>query len=1349
MLNGKKSYLISFTALFSKKGYELAFGIDTVFDGIRNTKYHLTAPVYSTYRSLKLDTYKTANKVSYSATGLLGKNMKLASNVTEVEGVEVESVFGNVVSYLTDIYRYSNGEHAVIDSNNHCLQEVTPFLNVQKQIDRSTKADSTLHAKSEQTVLAETFVPVYQSTFTYGLTSLEVKNQLTISAVGYEEDTHTATNSFADKILNTYKALLENQELASTSKRLDTSQPDQLTKSKMKKITYEGKEVLSSQNTLSEEVGELQDTCLFNKVDYDVENQASKAALRIKGDIFDTEWEQNALGYRESIYDVDKLHDVTDTARQASYLADCTDKKAAKPVFDYKEQIVIETLRNPIKKDTHDVYSIVPFSDSDSLSMQADTKEPQNLINGLASEYVPGNVSGSIQSYLKRDSGVTIEKFSISNLGTDWDIDHQTSVAVEGLKSLFVQTPEISRMSRLLEIMYGDKAFKMIEAGMENVIKHTVMQTTTDVDIHSISQTVIQHLLEGNSSHSSDSGIQKFVQGLATYTSDVQIESEELGQNQIKADGFEDKKIDAFVSTSGKQAFVNCFVSTAHSNFKHLVNNSIFISGQSARAQYSDSPGNIIQGSVENPIFLDVDHTVFVTKNQNCLGDMEELISSNSGFTREIDHHQLLIAEVRKDIASENPINSTKVKVINDVDVGNSLKLDIGNKKKEAEAFMLEETCGSGIHSRSDAISHNGVSVFKNDFVNADTQKIDLSFVGFTEDTQQETIRWIDKWMDQESEYEPQYTAHSSGSVHAVVEESEKVRKGTDLPITTLVNKELGTKASYVDSILDYTKQSKREYTNNGLLIFLTESISSMEEDSSEVDSTETADYVINYETVEQRPEIADYGMSYEAVEQQPETADYVTNYETLEQQPATADYVTNYEAVEQQPATANYGMSYEAIEQQPETADYVTNYETLEQQPETADYVTNYQMSEQQPETADYVTNYQTSEQQPETADYVTNYQTSEQQPETADYVTNYQTSEQQPETADYVTNYETLEQQPETADYVTNYEASEQQSETADYVTNYEASEQRPEAADYVIDYNHIAIDKPESGSYEVNYDANTDDIELGTYKEKILDTFTSVNDTGFVQQCSYDSIFVEWNSGDRQQLTLDAISNSQESGEINKRDNANLQNMEFASYDKGLSTVIEEMTMQQVGENIYDAHVENAESSGADTISVSVTQKFEMSYMDGRNKLGVLQDQVHATDDGGSIQTTINQDTKANSITMTQDSQVHINTDGVRKKKRIVTHLQIAEQSSRRKRVYPTLLSHALKGKRMKNVIKTDLIQPEEARRPNKKINTVLEQGSRATNETIPSSTKRKIWMILGKVASWSIWNWKKTR
>lgn len=43
---------------FSKKGYELAFGTDTIFDTQRDTRYHLSAPVNSTYRTLKEDTLK-------------------------------------------------------------------------------------------------------------------------------------------------------------------------------------------------------------------------------------------------------------------------------------------------------------------------------------------------------------------------------------------------------------------------------------------------------------------------------------------------------------------------------------------------------------------------------------------------------------------------------------------------------------------------------------------------------------------------------------------------------------------------------------------------------------------------------------------------------------------------------------------------------------------------------------------------------------------------------------------------------------------------------------------------------------------------------------------------------------------------------------------------------------------------------------------------------------------------------------------------------------------------------------------------------------------------------------------
>ncbi|MCR8963585.1 hypothetical protein O0550_10295 [Brevibacillus halotolerans] len=113
MLNGKKSYLLSFTALFSKKGYKLAFGINQIFD--KNNKYHLTAPVNSTYRALKEDTMKSADKVPYLATGLLGRMSTLAEYATDYEVTEMETVTAEIVTYLADIHKHLSGINKVID----------------------------------------------------------------------------------------------------------------------------------------------------------------------------------------------------------------------------------------------------------------------------------------------------------------------------------------------------------------------------------------------------------------------------------------------------------------------------------------------------------------------------------------------------------------------------------------------------------------------------------------------------------------------------------------------------------------------------------------------------------------------------------------------------------------------------------------------------------------------------------------------------------------------------------------------------------------------------------------------------------------------------------------------------------------------------------------------------------------------------------------------------------------------------------------------------------------------------------------------------------------------------------
>ncbi|ALA07174.1 hypothetical protein SECTIM467_44 [Brevibacillus phage SecTim467] len=107
MLNGKKSYLISFTALFAKKGYELKVGVEEFINS--NNQYHLTAPVNSTYRTLKEDTMRDASKVPHSATGLFGRLFR-AKNITEHEGFEIETVVASITSYLSDIHRHFNGE---------------------------------------------------------------------------------------------------------------------------------------------------------------------------------------------------------------------------------------------------------------------------------------------------------------------------------------------------------------------------------------------------------------------------------------------------------------------------------------------------------------------------------------------------------------------------------------------------------------------------------------------------------------------------------------------------------------------------------------------------------------------------------------------------------------------------------------------------------------------------------------------------------------------------------------------------------------------------------------------------------------------------------------------------------------------------------------------------------------------------------------------------------------------------------------------------------------------------------------------------------------------------------------
>ncbi len=119
MLNGK-TYLISFTALFSKKGYGLTVGVDTLYDGEKDTQYHLTAPATSTYRAMKMEEAKTGDKLPYVASSLFGGALREASIDIEVEGVEMDVVMASVTDYLANVQTHLSArafdEEALIDN---------------------------------------------------------------------------------------------------------------------------------------------------------------------------------------------------------------------------------------------------------------------------------------------------------------------------------------------------------------------------------------------------------------------------------------------------------------------------------------------------------------------------------------------------------------------------------------------------------------------------------------------------------------------------------------------------------------------------------------------------------------------------------------------------------------------------------------------------------------------------------------------------------------------------------------------------------------------------------------------------------------------------------------------------------------------------------------------------------------------------------------------------------------------------------------------------------------------------------------------------------------------------------
>lgn len=502
MLNGNKSYLISFTALFNKKGYELAIGIDTIFDDARTTQYHLTAPAISTYRTLKMDVMKTATKSPYSASSLFGNRLREAANVTEFEAVEIQTVYANVVSYLSDIQRYFSGENkvdstrletaegkrAAVEAERSGQSEGELYHNV--RLDFTVQAENLLEAYRESTETAENIVRaeaeelilsentktiqlhslsdsvnisnIYDTAVqehTYGDISL-IYNMLSLEFAG-AENIRPALNISLDMFLDTFDIAPITEVLEQTAAdNVATTDIEQFTGTHLTTDIKDAGFILFTSSVRDDELDSA-------PIEFAVEGSLSKIAdIEESASVGRTkDWEYTDIEYFFAASDgrderVAEIHNAVGS-HGLSDMFDGLIEEAAGVSSEYGNELEIVQFLGGQTQDGGEVV----------------IEQMTGAANQLGNE-----LAGPIELVQADHATQQIESA----------IDG--ALTAEMIKGMVTESPEVSKMARLMEITYGQRAMDLVYAGMDGIIQDTLSQESTIADSGSITDAIIARM---------------------------------------------------------------------------------------------------------------------------------------------------------------------------------------------------------------------------------------------------------------------------------------------------------------------------------------------------------------------------------------------------------------------------------------------------------------------------------------------------------------------------------------------------------------------------------------------------------------------------------------------------------------------------------------------------------------------------------------------------------------------------------------------------------------------------------------------------------------------------------------
>lgn len=454
MLNGKKSYLLSFTALFSKKGYELTFGLDYLVD-VHN-QYHLTAPVSSTYQALIEDKMKEAGKTPNVATGAFGKSYK-ASYVSEPEGKEMETILASIVNYLNRVHEYLSADYSVIRS---------PLA----QMDESENSN---HSGIFEAALSE----VNEATFQI------------IPEVGEVARIMAATQTDVDLLTEQFKLGEQRSPLAENQSDIQSRYiSDVVNASRATRLS-------NAEQVIPESTQPVQAASFYENERQHIVDQPTKFSpainqskdFAIEMEVFHAVQKNNPFLYGTT------GESFSHTIRQNE-------------MADGEIEAFSNTLN--VTDDTHKAYTSHYYNAGSASKDEVVQVELESALSGNKEEGTMELLSEAIDGS-RREADVAWSTYSsVDNVNADAQINllaaSSSHSGVEGeiaadtlsdhIKHILSSDPHVSKVARLMEIMYGSAAFEMIESGMEQIGTRVLYEKLSEADAQAAADAVIDSL---------------------------------------------------------------------------------------------------------------------------------------------------------------------------------------------------------------------------------------------------------------------------------------------------------------------------------------------------------------------------------------------------------------------------------------------------------------------------------------------------------------------------------------------------------------------------------------------------------------------------------------------------------------------------------------------------------------------------------------------------------------------------------------------------------------------------------------------------------------------------------------